>query len=127
MYLFFGAVTTAVSFFSLILFADFFAWEVNFSNVLSIFLGILVAYITNRSFVFKSEAKTIRELTFETFNFFASRAAVSLLDIGLMYLFYEELRFNYKIVKLFALIIVVILNYIISKFFIFKKSKEPNN
>ena len=114
-------LTTAVNFVFYFLFYRCFKWELNLSNFLAIALSIVFAYFTNRSFVFGSKVRGIKAVLLEAFYFFSSRAAVSLLDIGIVFLFAGKLGYNEEIIKLSAMILVIALNYILSKFFIFKK------
>lgn len=96
------------------------AIELQIANVLSWIIAVLFAYITNRLFVFKS--KNNNKLK-EFISFILSRISTLLIDMGLMYLFVTILSFSDKIIKLIVQFIVIVLNYIFSKLFVFKKSK----
>ncbi len=94
------------------------ALEMQIANVISWIVSVTFAYFTNRSFVFKSKNKMSIK---EAFGFYMSRVTTLLLDMGLMYLFVTILSFNDKLVKLVVQVIVIVLNYVLSKFIVFKK------
>lgn len=96
------------------------AIELQIANVLSWLGAVVFAFITNRSFVFKSKNKNIFK---ESISFTTSRLITLLLDMLLMFIFVTVLKLNDKIVKLFVQVVVIILNYIFSKFFVFKKPR----
>ena len=57
----------------------------------------------------------------------AARVFSGLLEQGILMLFVESLQCNDKIVKLFANVVVVIVNYVLSKWIIFKPKKNESN
>ena len=95
--------------------------ELQITNVLSWIGAVLFAYFTNRSIVFKQKNKSNMK---EASKFFTSRLVTLLIDMGLMFLFVTVLHFNDKIMKLIVQVIIVVLNYVFSKFFVFKKEKS---
>ena len=122
-YLIIGVLTTIVSLISYyaltytILDASK-ALELQVANVISWIVSVTFAYFTNRSFVFKSKNKINFK---EVFSFYMSRVSTLLIDMGLMYIFVSLLSSNDKIIKLIVQVIVIVLNYILSKFIVFKK------
>ena len=122
MYLFFGVVTSAInwgSFYLLRRYAPFI--EENIANIISIILAVIVAYITNRAYVFHSKEKNILK---EFLVFCSGRAFTMVVEELIFFIFASKLGFNEMIIKIIATIIVVILNFFISKFFVFKKKEE---
>jgi len=93
-------------------------WELQLANIISWIVSVTFAYITNRKFVFKSHEKNIKK---EATSFYASRIITLLMDMGIMFLFVTTLHLNDKLFKIVSQVIVVVANYIISKFFVFKK------
>ena len=94
----------------------------------SIFLVILIivttmsvtfAYFTNKKYVFMQKEKSIRE----ALTFYLSRLSTLLLDMLLMFILVTKLNMNDKICKLIIQIIIIILNYILSKLLVFKKTR----
>lgn len=94
------------------------AIELQIANIISWIGALIFAFFTNRSFVFQSENKDIVK---EAMSFTTSRLATLLIDMLLMFLLVTIFKFNDKIIKLFVQVIVIVLNYIFSKLFVFKK------
>ncbi len=97
------------------------AIELQVANVLSWIFAVTFAYFTNRKFVFSVKEKINLK---EAIHFYLSRVVTLLIDMFLMYLLVTVLKFNDKIVKVLVQIIVIILNYILSKFIVFKKKGD---
>lgn len=120
-YLFFGVMTTIVSFLTYVLFARAFLLSVVISNIFSWIFSVLFAYITNRKFVFKSNKTGFNPIIKEMISFFGSRLFSGAVETFLMYIFVELLSLYDVAIKLVATVIVIILNYIFSKLLVFKK------
>ncbi len=124
-YLFFGFLTTIVSFGTYVLFANTFLagksdLDIQIANVLSWICAVIFAYVTNRIFVFKS--KTIgKEKVKEVFNFALARVFSLLVDMFMMYILYSVMHIDDTISKIIVQFVVVAMNYILSKVIIFKK------
>ena len=97
------------------------AIELQIANILSWICGFLFAYFTNRKFVFNSKNK---KLIKEFISFFLSRISTLFLDMLIMFIFVTLLKYNDGIFKIISQILVILLNYILSKIFVFKKNKE---
>lgn len=95
------------------------------STIAAWIVAIIFVYITNRKWVFHSEAVSAKAIIKEITSFFICRLLTGFVDWGSMFLFVDVLHFNDVIVKTLANIVVIILDYIASKFVIFKR-KEPN-
>ena len=123
LYLIFGVLTTVVSFVVQWLFKDVismpFAWLTTF---IAWFCSVLFAVVTNKLFVFESKSKQyfLKELAL----FYTSRLLTGLLEIGSMALFVDLCQLNYWAVKIIANIVIIVLNYVLSKFIVFKKDKR---
>ena len=126
LYLFFGVVTTIVNFGTFQVLKVAFKIEendylrINIINMIAISLSVLIAYITNKGLVFNSQAKSFKDRINQFWKFVLGRAFTVALEFGL-----EAALFLTPIPKMISkvsiTIIVVILNYFISKFFAFKK------
>ena len=92
--------------------------ELQIANIVSRIFSVTFAYFTNRKYVFKSKNKISFK---EGISFYISRIGTLFLDMLMMYVFVTVLGFNDKIIKFVVQIIVIILNYILSKFIVFKK------
>lgn len=118
MYVIFGVLTTAVNFVTYLLFARVLNIHYLISNVLAWFLSVLFAYITNKIWVFESKNPNILK---EMSLFFGGRIFSGVVDTALMYLLIDVLVVSDVISKIIIQVIVVILNYVISKLIVFKK------
>ena len=119
----FGILTTLVNLVSFYVLTNLLHIEENISNIIAILLAVIFAYITNKDLVFHSDAKTIKEKGMQFIKFMSGRALTMVLEwVGCLLLFLTPI--NQMISKLFMTIIVIILNFFISKFFAFKKQKE---
>jgi len=122
LYIVFGILTTVVNLGSFYIMNTIFKWDKNLSNFIAIVLAVLIAYVTNRNLVFHSKAETIKEKINEFFKFTAGRVFTMVVEFfGGMILFL--LPIPEIISKLFITVIVIILNFFISKFFAFKIKK----
>lgn len=92
--------------------------ELQIANIVSWIFSVTFAYFTNRKYVFKSKNKISFK---EGISFYISRIGTLFLDMLMMCVFVTVLGFNDKIIKFVVQIIVIILNYILSKFIVFKK------
>ena len=95
-----------------------------FANTVSTVLAVTVAYVTNKLFVFESKGLSRRELWREIVTFYGGRLFTYLLETGLLMYFVDYKKFSSIICKVCTTVLVIILNYVISKLFVFKK-KQP--
>ncbi len=116
-YLIVGFLTTVVSIVSYNLFR-FVISNITVCTVLSWICAVLFAYITNRIFVFNSKEKNIVK---EATSFTASRIFSLLVEIAVMFILTSPFKINDRIAKIIVQFIIVVLNYVTSKIFVFKK------
>lgn len=116
-YIIVGALTTLVSISSY--------WLIRFVlknyiilSILSWICAVSFAYITNRLFVFESKEEDIVK---EIFKFISCRLITLLLELVLMIIFVDLLQINDMISKIILQVVVLVLNYILSKLFVFAK------
>ena len=120
-YLVVGGLTTLVSIIVYGVFTKVFHVNYMISNIISWIASVLFAYITNKKFVFKSKCDSRGEVIKEIYQFFKYRILSFLIDVLLMYVFVELISIDDMIAKVIVQIIVIILNYVFSKLFVFKK------
>lgn len=121
-YVIIGGLTTLVSFGSSWVMVYPLRLNPNLANTLSIILAILFAYITNKIYVFKSKCDSYREVAIEGFRFFSSRAITMFIEIGGVFVLNTLLQMEFMLSKGLMNVIVLILNYVLSQFLIFRKS-----
>ncbi|MCI8470824.1 MAG: GtrA family protein [Clostridia bacterium] len=124
-YLIFGGLSTVVNFVSYFLFARIIGIEEIISSGLSWFCSVLFAYITNKLFVFESKTDTKKAFFKEMISFFLARIVSGILcDVGTFALMVKVFHINDIIAKIVTQVMVIVVNYVFSKLFIFKKKKE---
>ena len=122
LYIVFGICTTLVNLGSFYLMNSILHWNENVANFIAILLAVLFAYITNKDLVFHANAKEIKEKLQQFCKFMLGRAFTMLVEfVGGLILF--KFPIPNIITKMGLTIIVIILNFFISKFFAFKKEK----
>ena len=120
-YAIFGVLTTLVNILAYWLFAHPLRLSVMASTVIAWICSVLFAYITNRKWVFHSEAMGSAAILKEMISFFACRLLTGVVDWLCMLIFVDLLFWNDMVIKVCANILVIILNYVASKMVIFKK------
>ena len=121
-YIIFGVLTTVVSLVTYYLLtitllnpSDGFQLQV--ANVISWIVSVIFAYVVNRKYVFRSKNDKILK---EMGTFCGSRVFTLFVDMFVMYIGVSVIKGNHIIVKIISQVIVIVSNYIISKFFVFK-------
>ena len=123
-YLVFGVGSMVVNFASYFIFARLLKIDEVVSSAMSWFCAVLFAYITNKLFVFESKTTTAKEVIKECASFFLARIVTGILcDVGTFAVMVKVLKINDIISKVVTQVMVVILNYVFSKFIIFKNKK----
>ena len=123
-YLVVGVLTTLVSIIIYWLFTKLFHVNYMISNIISWIGSVSFAYVTNKKFVFKSKCDNEKDVFIEIYQFFKYRVFSLVIDILLMYLFVEVFSIDDMIAKVIVQFIVIALNYIFSKLFVFKKKES---
>ena len=128
-YLFFGGATTLVSILSRLVIYRISHQEI-LATILANIIGILFAFITNDTVVFKQERKN---WPIRLVKFFLARLSTLGLDVLLTYIFVtsypdiigqfvnDQLDQVNAIETLIAQVLIIILNYIFSKVYVFYK------
>mgnify|MGYP003408653258 FL=1 len=122
-YLIVGVINTIVCWLACFL-AELFldpniSWQNIVINIVGWVAGVIFGYFANRKYVFKS---TNPEMMKEFLGFAGGRVSTWLMDIVLMFVLVNMIHMNYWIAKIFiSSVLVMIANYLLSKFFVFKK------
>lgn len=127
LYIFFGVLTTVINFIVFALFTYLIPLNELIANVIAWVFAVLFAYVTNRIWVFSNKAHTTAGFVREILAFYSGRIVTLLLEEAVLLIFVTWLAQNAFIVKLCAQVMVIVLNYVISKWLVFRKSKQRNN
>ena len=120
-YLFFGGLTTVVNY---VVYLPCYNWlnlSASVSNVIAWVVAVAFAYLTNKPFVFQSHDWSWKTVGPELAKFVGCRVGSGLLETAVLFLTVDMLHWNGNIWKLLTSVIVVVLNYIGSKLFVFRK------
>lgn len=138
LYAVFGVVTTLANLFAFLL-SDYILGQDLYlvSNAIAWIVGVVVAFVTNKLWVFNSKSWKLKVFLKEFFEFVGARIFSFGVEEAGMWLFVDVIGFDDKslsvfgfvitgvwIAKILLSVIVVILNYFFSKFIIFKKKIE---
>ncbi len=137
-YAFFGVCTTGVNFIAYELCNFIFGQEYYLvSNVIAWFVSVVFAYVTNKIWVFRSSDWSKKVLFKEIPSFFTARVFTLVVEEAGLFILVDLLKFNEYSMSIFSLefsgetiakvilaFVVVVLNYLFSKVFIFKKKNK---
>ena len=148
LYIVFGVLTTLVNILSYYLTADVLSVHYLIANGIAWGLSVLFAFVTNKLFVFESKSWKGVIVLPELGGFFLARVATGVVDMGLMWLLIDVLLWNQfgfglgaqgyvfgdpidmsqvlcsgeMLAKVLVNVIVIVLNYVASKLWIFRKA-----
>lgn len=97
------------------------------SNIAAWVVAVTWAYVTNKIWVFESRSWDMRALLCEIISFVVCRVATGALDLAVMYVTVDVLRWPDILMKLVANGLVIVLNFIFSKLVIFRKRESKTN
>lgn len=119
-YLFFGGVTTLINIAVFWLFYRLFHMNELAANAVAWVVAFIFAFIVNRNYVFEAQTDEKKETARQFLTFLAGRLFSLLCEELILYLFITRLGLLALPVKIFAQIVVVLLNYVISRLFVFR-------
>lgn len=123
-YLIIGGLTTLVNLICFHVLTEMMNCNVTLSNVISIIVAIIFAFFANKYIVFKSVTEGFTGLIKEFSKFIGGRLITMGVEVGGVFLLYNILNISPMISKIITQFIVVILNYFISKLFVFSNVKS---
>lgn len=99
------------------------SFQLQISVIVSWIIAVIFAYLLNRYYVFNSKNNKI---FFELINFFSSRIITLIIEIILMWFLITLLKLDsiLVIVTILVQFIVIVLNYIFSKIFVFNRKEK---
>ena len=123
-YLLFGGLTTLVNF---LVYFPLYNWAQIpgvFCNVIAWVVAVVFAFLTNKPFVFQSHDWSRKTVVPELIKFLSCRIGSGLVETAAIWLFVDMLSWNGNWVKVVVSVLVVILNYISSKWLVFAKGEK---
>lgn len=134
LYLIFGGLTTLVDWgVSFLLYRvwnaaiDANVFVIHGANVIAWVAAVLFAFVTNRKWVFRSGQRGLLPIMGELCTFAGGRVITFLLQETMVAVFFDWLGWNKYAVKLIVAVLVVVLNYIISKLLVFRHRENEEN
>lgn len=122
-YIFFGGCTTLVNLISFYILRKC-GVQLTVANVISIILAILFAYVVNSRFVFQDKCETLKDHIQPFIKFISARLVTMVIEVGGVWLLVEVMHMNDMLGKFLTQFIVLALNYVFSKFFVFTTGKK---
>ncbi len=122
-----GVMTTAVNMITYYILCYWVRMDHLIANIIAWILAVTFAYFVNAGWVFRDKRTTIKEELSKMVKFFVARLFSLGVEEGGLFLFVNLLHFNNMIVKAGLAVIVIIINYIWSKFYVFNNSKREYN
>ncbi len=130
MYLIVGGATTVINWGSYYLFTDFLAFELNIANITSWIISVTFAFFTNKLYVFQSKHLDMKTMTKEFSAFVGSRIFTGIiawiLFPILLYLGIDRFIIETPgmLAKIITSVVEIVLNWVLSKYFVFRKKPE---
>jgi len=119
-YLLFGVLTTVVNYAVYLPLYNFAHWPAAVCNGVAWVIAVAFAYVTNKLFVFESKSWD-SSVWGELLRFVGSRVASGAVETVSLLLTVDILGWNGNVMKLILAVFVIVFNYVLSKFFVFKK------
>lgn len=119
-YLIFGVLTTVVNYAVYLPLYNFAHWPAAVCNGVAWVAAVIFAYVTNKLYVFESKSWDSGVLS-ELLRFVGSRVASGAIETVSLLLTVDILGWNGNVMKLLLAVFVIVFNYVLSKFFVFKK------
>ena len=116
-YIFFGGCTTLVNLVCFYIFWNICHVNLNIANVISIVVAIIFEY------VFQDKCETLKDHIQPFCKFVSARLLTMVIEVGGVWLLVEVMGMNGMVGKFCTQFIVLALNYIFSKFFVFTTGK----
>lgn len=122
-YIFWGGCTTLVNLMSFYL-MRIAGLPLMAANIISIILAILFAYVVNSRFVFHDSCETLKDHIQPFVKFISARLVTMVIEVGGVWLLAVVMGFHDMVAKFCTQFLVLVLNYIFSKFLIFTTGKK---
>ena len=124
MYAIFGLLTTVVNILTYQLCYSVLKIPNVISTVIAWILAVGVAFVTNKKWVFDSPSFDRKTLAREIPRFISARLLTGVLDVIIMYVSVDILKWNATLWKIIDNVIVIVVNYVASKLVVFMKAED---
>lgn len=121
MYLLFGGLAFLINVFLFMGIEKVFRIDALINNIICWIVCVLFQFFTNRIWVFDGHVHTVAAFLKQAFSFFSGRVFTLVVEEIILAVFITWLAFDSMVVKLIAQVVVIVLNYIISKLVVFKR------
>ena len=115
----FGVCTTLINIVAFYLLDTIMGCQLIVSNVVAWGFAVIFAFVTNKLYVFESGSWKCSQAVKEIIQFFTVRLLTLFIDTFLMWLLIEIVSANSLFAKIVVNVIVIVLNYVASKLWIF--------
>jgi len=127
LYLFFGGCTTLINTTAYYILYEKLTLSNITGNTIAWVIAVLFAYITNKIWVFESSSTNVKTLVCELRNFFSCRLATAIIDLAIMIVGVDLLKWNVLLMKIISNLIVIVLNYLLSERVVFRKDVDSSS
>lgn len=121
LYLFFGGLAFIVSIVTFALFNVGFKINELVANIMSWIITVIFAFFTNRIWVFDSPTNGVGQFFKQMISFFGGRVITLIVEEIILFIFITVMQFPSMIIKIISQVIVILLNYVISKVIVFRR------
>lgn len=121
LYMGFGVITTLVNIVVYFLCYDIWGLGNDLSVIIAWVLSVLTAFLTNKPFVFESHDWSRKVLMSEAAEFFSCRLGTGLMELVVMHITVEVMALPGLLMKVLVNVLVILLNYVGSKLWVFRK------
>lgn len=122
-YLFFGVLTTAVNYLVYLPCYNLVGLSAAVSNAVAWVFAAVFAYLTNKTFVFRSHDWSRKTVLPELVKFLGCRVGSGAVETAILLIAVDILAWNGNLWKLLTSVLVVVLNYVGSKLLVFTRKK----
>ena len=112
-----GGFCASVEFITFNIFISFFKIDYLIANVMSILIAVSINYLLSRAFVFEKSRYSKRD---EFLSFVLFSVLAILLNQMILWVLFEVIKFDIRLCKALAIVIVAFFNYLTKKYIVFK-------
>lgn len=97
------------------------------STIISWFAAVSFAFVSNKQLVFGSADWSMSQIVAEGLKYLFARVSTGVIEVVMMYVAVDLLLQNGTFMRLLTCIVVIILNFVLSRFFVFRPSKTSDH